>query len=340
MAVLGKEMTFNQSCYGILPNDRINNDYLYYLLKRKVIELQGLSYGSVFDTITTKTFDGLDVLIPENLQEQQSIASILSAIDDKIENNLAINKTLEEMAMALYKHWFVDFGPFKDGEFVESELGLIPKGWEVKRLDELADFTNGYAFKSGDLKIDNDGNSYHIFKMGHIERGGGLKENATKSYINKLKCAKLEKYILKVGDLLMAMTDMKDNVAILGNTALINENDKYIVNQRVGLIRPKNNLGIDYSFLFLTTNENSFIERLRSQANSGVQVNLSTEAIKSAKMIIGSKAINTKFDELVNPLYNNIFQNKIENQTLTQLRDTLLPKLISGEVRLKEFREN
>lgn len=311
--------------------------FIYYFLQ--TLNFEEYNSGTSVPTLNRNDVHKLDVTIPD-MTEQQSIASILSAIDDKIENNLAINKTLEEMAMALYKHWFVDFGPFKDSEFVQSELGMIPKGWEVKRLDELADFTNGYAFKSGDLKIDNDGNSYHIFKMGHIERGGGLKENATKSYINKLKCAKLEKYILKVGDLLMAMTDMKDNVAILGNTALINENDKYIVNQRVGLIRPKNNLGIDYSFLFLTTNENSFIERLRSQANSGVQVNLSTEAIKSAKMIIGSKAINTKFDELVNPLYNNIFQNKIENQTLTQLRDTLLPKLISGEVRLKEYREN
>ena len=77
----------------------------------------------------------LEIKLPP-LQEQKSIAAILSAIDDKIENNLAINKTLEEMAMALYKHWFVDFGPFQDGEFVESELGRIPKGWEVKRLSE------------------------------------------------------------------------------------------------------------------------------------------------------------------------------------------------------------
>ncbi len=308
--------------------------YLFYNLK--VLDFASMDVGSAIPSLTTELLNKIEIDLP-SIEEQQSIASILSTIDDKIENNLAINKTLEEMAMALYKHWFVDFGPFQDGEFVESELGLIPKGWEVKRLDEIADFTNGYAFKSGDLQNENDGNSFHIFKMGHIERGGGLKENATKSYINKLKCEKLEKYVLKVGDLLMAMTDMKDNVAILGNTALINENYKYIVNQRVGLIRPKNQLGIDYSFLYLTTNENQFIERLRSQANSGVQVNLSTDAIKSAKMIIGSKEVNIKFNDLVKPLYRNIFQNKIENQTLTQLRDTLLPKLISGEVRLKEF---
>ena len=339
LAISENQVCTNQGFKSIIVNQNlVNNKFIYYLLKSNIDLLLQNASGSTFQEISGSVVKNLEFHFPP-LKEQKSIASILSAIDEKIENNLAINKTLEEMAMALYKHWFVDFGPFQDGEFVESELGRIPKGWEVKRLDEIADFINGYAFKSGELKNDNNGNSYHIFKMGHIERGGGLKENATKSYIDKSKCEKLEKYILKVGDLLMAMTDMKDNVAILGNTALINENDKYIVNQRVGLIRPNNDIGIDYSFLYLITNENSFIERLRSQANSGVQVNLSTDAIKSAKMVIGSKEINLNFDDIVKPLYDNIFQNKIENQTLTQLRDTLLPKLISGEVRLKEFRE-
>jgi type I restriction enzyme S subunit len=338
----GRIGCIHNNCFKIIPNETIvNKDLLFWFLKQpEIIEYaNNIASGSVQKDLNHTAFKSIEISISDNVNEQKKIAEIFNDVNDKIENNLAINKTLEEMAMALYKHWFVDFGPFQDGEFVENELGMIPKDWEVKRLDELADFINGYAFKSGDLKNDNDGNSYHIFKMGHIERGGGLKENATKSFINKSKCEKLEKYILKVGDLLMAMTDMKDNVAILGNTALINENDKYIVNQRVGLIRPKNDKGIDYSFLYLTTNENSFIERLRSQANSGVQVNLSTDAIKSAKMIIGSKEINLNFNDIVKPLYNNIFQNKIENQTLTQLRDTLLPKLISGEVRLKEFRE-
>jgi|GEM_PF-210067 len=334
--------SLTENCVKITNYKNIDKEYLYYFLTSDIgrFEISKGIVGSTQPKLPIYNINDLEISLPENIEEQKSIAAILSAIDDKIENNLAINKTLEEMAMALYKHWFVDFGPFQDGEFVESELGRIPKGWEVKSLGEIADFINGYAFKSGDLKSEDDGNSYHVFKMGHIERGGGLKENATKSYIEKIKCQKLEKYILKVGDLLMAMTDMKDNVAILGNTALINENDKYIVNQRVGLIRPKNQIGIDYSFLYLTTNENSFIERLRSQANSGVQVNLSTEAIKSAKMIIASEEVNKKFDDLVKPLYNNIFQNKIESQTLTQLRDTLLPKLISGEVRLKEFQES
>ena len=89
--------------------------------------------GSTMPMLNKSDFGKIEIEIPE-IEEQKSIASILSALDDKIELNLQMNKTLEEMAMALYKHWFVDFGPFQDGEFVDSELGEIPKGWEVKTI--------------------------------------------------------------------------------------------------------------------------------------------------------------------------------------------------------------
>ena len=93
--------------------------------------LQQVATTSVQATINLKELREINIPFPEK-NERESIASILSALDDKIELNLQMNKTLEEMAMALYKHWFVDFGPFQDGEFVDSELGEIPKGWEVK----------------------------------------------------------------------------------------------------------------------------------------------------------------------------------------------------------------
>src|SRR5690606_18271288 len=127
----------NQSCYGLSGKENlIINDFGYYLLKSSITNIQANSHGSVFDTITRNTFDNIEAFIPE-IQEQKSIASILSALDDKIEVNLQMNKTLEEMASALYKHWFVDFGPFREGKFVESELGMIPEGWEVKELKDL-----------------------------------------------------------------------------------------------------------------------------------------------------------------------------------------------------------
>ena len=268
------------------------------------------------------------------LPEQKAIAATLSALDDMIELNNQINKTLEETAQAIFKSWFVDFEPFKDGEFEESELGLIPKGWRVGTLGECIAFINGYAFKSKELLDKDIGECYHVFKMGNIKKGGGLNTEGTKSYIEKNKCKNMDKYILQSGDLLMCMTDMKGNVALLGHTALMNEDGKYIVNQRVGLIRVNNNFGIGYPHLYILTNTKDFIENLRAHANSGVQVNLSTKEILSSKIIIPEKSVNDKFNDIVKPYFDEIFCMIKENQILKTIRETLLPKLMSGEIRV------
>ena len=299
LAVLEKEMTFNQSCYGILPNDKTDNNYLYYLLKQKIRELQGLSYGSVFDTITTKTFDGLDVYLPP-LPEQTQIANILSAIDDKIENNLAINKTLEDMAMALYKHWFVDFGPFQEGEFVDSELGLIPKGWEVKRLEELIEIKYGK-----DHKKLNDGN-IPVYGSGGIMR-----------YVDDSLYDKESILIPRKGTLsnLFYVTEAFWSV------------DTMFYSKIKNLIFGK------YIFHLLKNLD------LASMDVGSAVPSLTTSLLKRIEIIVPSILEVQKFDIEVSRFFTDIKLNTNENQTLTKLRDTLLPKLISGEVRLKEFRE-
>lgn len=323
-----------------------NSHFIYYLIKSP----QG---RSKIETIVEQTaaagirgsdLKALKFTIP-SLPTQTTIASILSSLDDKIELNNKINKNLEDLAQALFKQWFVDFEfpnekgePYKSsgGEMVESELGEIPKGWKVGVLNDVVDFSNGYAFNSRELLSSNIGDCYHVFKMGHIKKGGGLNADGTKSYFERSKTEKLKKFVLKIGDLLMCMTDMKGNVALLGHTALMNEDDKYIVNQRVGLLRPKNDIGIGYPYLYILTNSNDFIEDLRSRANSGVQVNLSTSEIKNSRIVLPPPIINIAFNNAVTPLFDNIFNSSKENDELSKLRDTLLPKLISGELEVNE----
>ena len=108
-----------------------NNLYLFYLLKHNVKNLKKTESGTVFGGVNKKDIMGLSVMWTPNLQEQKTIAATLSCLDDKIELNNRINKTLEEMAQAIFKSWFVDFEPFQNGEFIDSELGKIPKGWRV-----------------------------------------------------------------------------------------------------------------------------------------------------------------------------------------------------------------
>ena len=224
------------------------------------------------------------------LSEQKTIAATLSCLDDMAELNNHTNQLLEEIAQAIFKHWFVDFEfpnedgqPYKSsgGAMVDSELGEIPEGWRVGILDECIDFINGYAFSSKDLLDEHSDDCYHVFKMGHIKKGGGLNNDGTKSYIPKDQFNLSSKYILKKGDLLMCMTDMKANVALLGHTALMNEDNKYVVNQRVGLLRINNDFGISYLYLYILTNSKDILENLRGRANSGVQVNLYRKQIKT-----------------------------------------------------------
>ena len=136
----------------------------------------------------------------------------------------------------------------------------------------------------------------------------------------------------------MSMTDMKDAISLLGHTALMIYDNEYIVNQRVGLIRANNEINIDYPFLYLLTNDKHFIANLRGRANSGVQVNLSTQAIKESLFNIPDKETNKKFDDLVKPLFEKRKHNYIAIQSLKKTRDTLLPKLMSGQLRVNEFK--
>lgn len=328
-------------------SDEVNTMYLLYWLRSSLGKeaFNNITIGSTQAALTIAGLKGIKLSLP-NLPTQTAIAEILSSLDDKIELNNKIKQELETLAQTLFKQWFIDFEfpnedgePYKSsgGEMIDSELGEIPKGWELGVLDDLIDFSNGNAFKSSELLNEPENECYHVFKMGHIKKGGGLNADGTKSYFEKSKAQKLQKFVLRVGDLLMCMTDMKGNVALLGHTALMNENDKYIVNQRVGLLRPKNDIGIDYPYLYILTNSSAFIDELRSRANSGVQVNLSTSEIKLSKVLLPPKEINISFDKIVKPFYDSIFNSINENRELTTLRETLLPKLISGELEVSEL---
>jgi type I restriction enzyme S subunit len=298
--------------------------------------------GSTRGNINAKTYANMKISLPPRKQ-QDYLVKVLSSLDEKIETNNQINEKLEQIAQALFKHWFVDFEfpnengkPYKSsgGEMVESELGMIPKGWKIVKLGDVIDFQNGYAFKSKDLLDVESDSTFRVFKMGNIKKGGGINHSGTKSYIERDKCQNLSNYIIKKGDLLMCMTDMKSNVALLGHTALMDRDNEYILNQRVGLIRTKDSKVINFPYLYILTNSEDFINNLRSRANSGVQVNLSTKEIKDSLICLPDQKVHSLFNEITERMFEKSFQVEDENQKLTLIRDNLLPKLMSGEIRV------
>ena len=300
-------------------------DFLYYLICSPLVRnpaIKSMVGSSGRQRVQTDVVANLDVELPP-IEEQRKIGGLLKAIDDKIELNDVINNNLEQQAQAIFKSWFIDFEPFN---------GTMPSDWEIVPLEKIADFQNGYAFKSKELLNEPSSDCYQVFKQGHIARGGGFIPDGTKSWYPKRLASKLEKFVLKKGDILMAMTDMKDNVAILGNTAIMPLDNEYIVNQRVGHLRANGYKGVTYPFIYLLTNSTDFLVDLRSRANSGVQVNLSSSEIKASQTVLPSEEVNNAFSEITLPMFEIIINNQLENHRLAQLRDTLLPKLMSGEL--------
>lgn len=323
VAIAANEVCTNQGFKSVVPNENTDPLFLFYLLKYNKDKIEGMGSGTTFKEVSGSTMKNIVVNVPADKGVQEKIASILGSIDNKIEENEQINKNLEQQAQALFKSWFVDFEPFN---------GTMPSDWEFVHLEKIADFQNGYAFKSKELLNEPSPDCYQVFKQGHIARGGGFIPDGTKSWYPKSLASKLEKYVLKKGDILMAMTDMKDNVAILGNTAVMPLDNEYIVNQRVGHLRANGYKGVTYPFIYLLTNSTAFLVDLRSRANSGVQVNLSSSEIKASQTVLPSEEVNNAFSEITLPMFEFIINNQLENQRLAQLRDTLLPKLMSCEI--------
>lgn len=306
--------------------------FTYYLTSSNAVVLPAINSmtGASGRQRADKRFiQRLKLNLPD-LPTQERIADILSAYDDLIEVNNQRIEILEQSAKELFKEWFVYFR-FPRHENVELENG-IPRGWEKDSFEKIAIFQNGYAFKSNELLDYDVGNCYEVFKQGHIKRGGGFKVEGTKSWYPKSLCEKLSKYVLQQGDILMAMTDMKDNVAILGNTAVLPFSGRYVLNQRVGLLRPTFYRGIGFAYIHLLTNSYDFVQDLRSRANRGVQVNLSAVQIKASEILIAPKEVNIRFSELVTPMYETIFNLISQNEDLARQRDMLLPRLMSGNL--------
>ena len=323
VAIAANEVCTNQGFKSVIPNENTDPLFLFYLLKYNKDKIEGMGSGTTFKEVSGNTMKNIVVNVPTDKKVQEKIAAILGSIDDKIEENEQINNNLERQAQALFKSWFVEFEPFN---------GTMPSDWEIVPLEKIANFQNGYAFKSKELLNEPSPNCYQVFKQGHIARGGGFIPDGTKSWYPKSIASKLEKFVLKKGDILMAMTDMKDNVAILGNTAIMPLDNEYIVNQRVGHLRANGYKGVTYPFIYLLTNSTDFLVDLRSRANSGVQVNLSSSEIKASQTVLPSEEVNNAFSEITLPMFEIIINNQLENQRLAQLRDKLLPKLMSSEL--------
>lgn len=268
----------------------------------------------------TSTFRLIDIKLPP-LDDQRRIASILSSLDRKIELNNKINADLEEMAQAIFKNWFVDFEPFKDGKFVDSELGMIPEGWKVGCLGDMGAVVCGKTpsksnsnYYGGDIPFikipDMHGN---VFVENSEDR---LTEEGSLSQIKKL----IPPYSLMV--------------SCIATVGLVSINTKPShTNQQINTVIPHNKSALFYLYQHIKNNE----EFLKNMGRGGTTtLNVNTKSFSNIRLLIPSEIALEQFHGIVEGLFKKIEQNLHESRTLSLLRDTLLPRLMSGELEIPE----
>jgi len=306
--------------------------YLDFILRSKYWKdyVNAIKGGSAQPGANAKQFAEFEFILPI-LPEQQAIASILTAIDDKIELNLQQNKTLEEMAMALYKHWFVDFGPFKDGKFVDSELGMIPEGWEVKRFEELVDVKGGKRLPKG-TQLSTSKNSHPYIRVRDF--GEIYLTESGMEYVPDEVFNSISRYITNSGDVIMSIVGTIGEVSIVGK----NLDNASLTENCVKLILKDDQVSSELLYLYLTSTKG--VNDLKNSTVGSTQPKLPIYNIKSLTIAIprDKNSIENILNE-INGVHQMIFNNTLENQALNTLRDTLLPKLISGEVRVKDIKQ-
>ena len=331
----------NEKCWisdnAILIKSKKDFDskFLYYNLVYK--DLHNLRTGSSQPLLTQNTLKKVKINCPP-LSEQKAIAHILSTLDEKIEVNNQINKTLENIAQTIFKQWFVDFEfpngagePYKSsgGEMVESELGMIPKGWEVTKLDEICNFISGYSYKGNELVASNNA----MITIKNFDRNGGFKLDGYKeiSISDRVK----DKHFVSIFDILVAHTDLTQNAEIIGNPILVTNTMSYkkiIFSMDTVKVDPiiENYRFYIYGLLL----DSNFKGYALGNMNGTTVLHLSKKALPDYKFVKASNDLIERYNYLVKPLYEKIINIYSENIALNKLRDSLLPKLMSGEIRV------
>lgn len=285
------------------------------------MHLERLSGQSAQPGLAVGTLSVQEINLP-SLEAQRSIASILSSLDRKIELNNKINADLEEMAQSIFKNWFVDFEPFKDGKFVDSELGMIPEGWKVGTIGDIVEFQNGFTFSSKDFS---ENGEYKIITIKSVQDGCLVTEGSSKVTEYPTKMPAYCK--LQSGDILLSLTG---NV---GRCCLVTETN-LLLNQRVAKIKAKECYDNSFSYALFRLKETK--ELLISISRGTAQANLSPVEASKLPMVIPSEDARKSFSMISDSIMNKIISIHIENSRISLLRDTLLPRLMSGELEVPE----
>lgn len=326
IAIAENEVTTNQGFKNIICDEIVSHyKYFYYLLEFKSDFIEKQSSGSTFSEASASLMRSIKIHLPP-FPEQKSIAAILTSFDNKIELLQAQNKTLETLAQTIFTEWFGKYS-------VDDEL---PAGWRIFQLNELVNIVNGYSYKGSELVEYSD---EALVTLKSFDRNGGFQTRGFKPFRGNPK----ENQEVKIGDLVVAHTDLTQDAEVLGNPAFIFDdggfNKMYMTMDLVKVVPTHKD--ISSSFLYYLMKHKAFKGHCVGYSNGTTVLHLSKRAIPEYQLLLPTDFnLIKKFSEIANSTTTKISLNKITIKSLNQTRDELLPRLMSGEIRVNEFKNN
>ena len=344
LAIAENEVTTNQGFHSIIPKENTTTLFLYYLLKRNVEYLKSNSSGTTFGELSGSRLKSLKFAFP-SLIEQQAIAKILSDLDSKIELNQQMNKTFEAIGQAVFKRWFADFEfpneegkPYKSsgGEIVDSENEEIPRGWVISSLDQLH-HKNENCVITGPFGSNLHASDYReagtpLILVKHVKNGRISGEDMP--LVGNHKFPEMNRYILKIGDIVFT------RVAVVGESSYIRKrNENWMISGQMLRVRANRNK-ISPRYLAQVFQQKIFKDQVSNYAVGSTRPSLNTKLLLSFKFVLPPLILQDRFALLLENADALIENNLNQIDTLTSIRDLLLPKLMSGKIRVPINEEN
>jgi type I restriction enzyme S subunit len=321
--------------------------FTYYLLKTLGLDL--MNTDSAVPGLNRDNAHALEVTIPP-LWMQKKIADFFGSLDDRITLLRETNSTLEAIAQALFKSWFVDFEPVRakaegrlpDGidaaaaslfpdAFEERELGIVPRGWQITAVGDIAEVVKGKSYSSKDLAA---AHTTALVTLKSFERGGGFRMDGFKPYTGAYKPSQ----VVNAGDLIVAYTDVTQAAELIGKPAIVFSVDEYdtlVASLDVGIVRPDISK-CGKQFLYGLFKTDSFQSHTFAHTSGTTVLHLSKEGVGTYTFALPPIELTRKFEEIASVIAKRNQINTDEIRTLCSLRDKLLPRLISGQLRIAD----
>ncbi|CAE6821947.1 restriction endonuclease subunit S [Xanthomonas arboricola pv. juglandis] len=303
------------TAYYVVPKKKLDMRWLYYAIKHH--KLGEIDDGSPIPSTTRAAVYVRELTVP-SLKEQGEISYVLGVLDDKIELNRRMNQTLEAMVHALFKSWFVDFDGVSLDDMQESELGLIPKGWRAASLDSIAHYLNGLALQK--FPPESEAEFLPVIKIAQLRAGHA--KNADKAS-TRLK----SEYIVQDGDVLFSWSGTLEVDVWTGGRGALNQHLFKVTSTEV----PK-------WFYYFATRQHLPDFRTIAAGKATTMGHIQRKHLADAKVAVPPTDAMGEFDRTIAPLFEQIINNALQSRTLAQQREILLPKLISGEFRVRDVK--